>query len=57
MEVSGQIQAPLALPPGIERRYPLSRGTGGPKAGPDVLEERKLLPLPGFEPRIIRPVA
>jgi hypothetical protein len=32
MEVSGQLHAPAALPPGKEPRYPLDRRLGGPKS-------------------------
>jgi len=31
MEVSGQLFAPAALPPGKEPRYPLDRRLGGPQ--------------------------
>lgn len=34
--------------PGKELRYPLSRRLGGPRAVLSVLENRKVLPLPGF---------
>jgi hypothetical protein len=51
MEVSGQLHAPVALPPGKEA--PGTRCIGGwvgpPKAGLDVIDERTfLLPLPGI---------
>ena len=44
---------PARFTPGIEPRYPL-----GPRPGLDVFgEEENLLPLPGFEPRTVQPVA
>jgi hypothetical protein len=32
MEVSGQLHAPAALPPGKDTRYPLDRRLGGPQS-------------------------
>jgi hypothetical protein len=37
MEVSGQLQAPAAIP-----RYPLDETLGGPKAGLDTVEKRQI---------------
>jgi hypothetical protein len=58
MEVSGQLHAPAALPPGKDPpRYPLDRGLGGPqnRSGRDG-EEKNSQPLPGHEPPIVQPV-
>jgi hypothetical protein len=41
MEVSGQVHAPIALPPTREPRYPLDRRLGGPHSRSD--EEKDLL--------------
>jgi hypothetical protein len=53
MEVSGQLHAPAALPPGKETRYPPQgrSGHGG--------EEKNSQPPPGIDPRtpIVQPVA
>jgi hypothetical protein len=52
MEVSGQLHAPAALPPG--EGTPGTHWIGGwvdPKAGPDDVEKRKSLTLPGLELR------
>jgi hypothetical protein len=60
MEVSGQLHAPAALPPGKEPLvwYPLDRRLGGPqsRSGRDG-EEKNSQPLPGLEPPIIQPIA
>ena len=56
MEVSGQYDAPVALPP---ERAPGTHSTGGwvgVRAGLDDLES-SILPLPGIEPQIVQPVA
>jgi hypothetical protein len=57
MEVSGQLHAPAALPPGKSSCYPLDGRLVGPhsRSGHDG-EEKKCQPLPGFEPPIIQPV-
>jgi hypothetical protein len=58
MEVSGQLHAPAALPPGKEP--PGAHWIGGwvdLRAGLDDLEKRKFLALPGLELRPLgRPV-
>jgi len=48
MGVAGQRHAPAALPPG-KTRYPLCRRLGG--------QVRKISTPPGFDPRIVQPVA
>jgi hypothetical protein len=51
MEVSGQLHAPAALPPG--KGPPGTRWMGGwvgPRAGLDAVENRKILPLLGIKP-------
>jgi hypothetical protein len=60
MEVSGQFHAPAALPTG--ETAPGTHWLGGwvgPIADLDVMEKRKILPLPGIEPRLssLQPVA
>jgi truncated hemoglobin YjbI len=50
MEVSGQLPAPTALPPGKSPRYTL-HGWVCPRAGLDDMEKWKFLPLPGLELR------
>jgi len=54
MGVSGQLHSPAALPPG-KTRYPLYRRLGGPQGRSGRV--RKISPLPGFEARIVQPVA
>ena len=54
MEAGGQPHAPAALSSG-KTRYPLYRKLGGPQARPGQV--RKISPPPGFDPRIVRPVA
>jgi hypothetical protein len=52
MEVRGELQAPAALPPG--ERAPGIHWVGGwvaPRADLDPMENRKILPLLGIEPR------
>jgi hypothetical protein len=51
MEVSGQLHAPAALPPGKEPWYPLGRRLYGPQSrfGRGG-EEKNSQPLPGLEP-------
>jgi hypothetical protein len=51
MEVSGQLRAQAALPPGKE---PLDRRLGGPQGRSGHGDEKKnFQPLPGLEPPII----
>jgi hypothetical protein len=52
MEVSGQLHAPAALPPGKSPWYPLDRRLGGPqsRSGRGGLEKNTQLP-PGIEPQ------
>ena len=54
MGVGGQLYAPTALPP-RNTRYPLYRRLGGPQGW--SVRVRKILPPPGFGPRIVQPVA
>jgi len=50
--VSGERHAPAALPPGMDRRYPLDKRLGGPKSWSEHRGYRKNpLPLPGIESR------
>jgi hypothetical protein len=53
VEVSGQLHAPAALTPprGKSVRYPLDSRLGGPTAGLDDMEKKKILPPPGLELR------
>jgi hypothetical protein len=51
MEVSGQLYAPAALPPGKIPRYPLDRRLGGPQSGYGRGSEEKYSQSPpGIEP-------
>jgi hypothetical protein len=53
MEVSGQIHAPPALPPGKELSVPIGQGAiWAPGPGLDAVAKRKVLslPLPGMDP-------
>jgi hypothetical protein len=51
MEVSGQLHAPAALPPGKSPWYPLDRRLGGPQShSGSGGEEKNSLPSPGIEP-------
>ena len=54
MGVGGQHHAPTALHPG-KTRYPLYRRLGGPQGRSGRM--RKISPPPGFDPRIVQPVA
>ena len=54
MGVGGQHHALAALPPG-KTRYPLYRRLGGPQDRSGRV--RKISPPPGFDPRIVHPVA
>jgi hypothetical protein len=50
MEVSGQLHAPAALPPGKQPRYTLDRKLGGPQGrSGSGGEEKNSQPLPGLE--------
>jgi hypothetical protein len=51
LEVSGQLHAPAALPPGKKPQYPLDRWLGGPQSRSGNMEKWKFLPLPGPELR------
>jgi hypothetical protein len=58
MEMSGQLHAPVALPPGKSPLYPLDRRLGGPQSRLGRGGEGKNSePLPRLEPPIIQPVA
>jgi hypothetical protein len=58
MEVSGQLHALAALPPGKEPWYPLDRRLGGSQSRSGRGgEEKNSQPLPGIEPPIIQPLA
>ena len=52
--VGGQRHASAALPPG-KTGYLLYRRLGGPRSRSGQV--RKISPLPGFDPRAVRPVA
>ena len=54
MGVGGQHHAPTALPPG-KTRYTLYRRLGRPQGRSGLV--RKILPLPGFDPRTVQPLA
>jgi hypothetical protein len=58
MEVSGQLHASAALPPGKNLWYPLDRRLSGhqSRSGRGG-EEKNSQPLPGLEAPIIQPVA
>jgi hypothetical protein len=52
MEVSGQLHAPAALPPGKEPWYPLYRRLGGPQSRyGHGGEEKNYQTQPGFDSR------
>jgi hypothetical protein len=52
MEVSGQLEAPAAFPPGkSEHGTHWIEGWMGPRADLDLVVKRKIFPLPGLEPR------
>jgi hypothetical protein len=58
MEVSGQLHAPAALPPGKSPWYPLDRRLCGPQSRSGRGgEEKNFQSLPGVEHLIIQPVA
>jgi hypothetical protein len=53
MEVSGQLHAPVALPPRKSTLYPLNRRLGWPQSRSGRRgEEKSSQPLPGLEPLI-----
>jgi len=54
MRVGGQRHAPAVLSPG-KTRYPLYRRLGGTQGRSGRV--RKISPPPGFDPRIVQPVA
>jgi hypothetical protein len=49
MEVSGQLHAPTALPPGKEPPYPLDKRLGGPQSRSGRYGEERNL-TPAFQP-------
>jgi hypothetical protein len=54
--VRGQLHAPATLSPGKEPPRPgvcWIRGWVGPRPSLDAAEKRKILPLPGIEPRLL----
>jgi hypothetical protein len=58
--VSGQLDAPAALPPGKEPRYPLYRRLGGPQSQSGRCGEEKILHPTGTQTsnsRVIQPIA
>jgi hypothetical protein len=58
MEVSFQLHTPAALPPGKEPRGThCTGGRVGPRAGLDSVEQSKMLPLPEFALRAVKPTA
>jgi hypothetical protein len=58
MMVSGQLQAPAALLPGKELRYPLNRRPGGLKNQSGRCEgERNIFFLLGIEPKVVARLA
>jgi hypothetical protein len=58
MEVSGQLHAPAALPPGKEPWYPLHRKLGGSQSRSGRGgEEKDCQPLLRLEPSMFQPVA
>ena len=57
MEVSSQGHDPAALPPGKNPNTHWVAGWVGPRTYVDVLENKKVFPLLGFEPCTAQPVA
>jgi hypothetical protein len=58
MEVSAQLHALAALPPGNDPRYPLyplDRRLAGPQSRSGRYEEEKTVSLPGMEPQSSSP--
>jgi len=45
MEVSGQLHAPAALPPGMNRQYPLDRRLDGSQSRFECGSEEKINPF------------
>jgi hypothetical protein len=54
MEVSGQLHAPAALPPGKSPRYPLDRRLGGPQSRSGRFGEEKILDS-NSDPSVFQP--
>jgi hypothetical protein len=60
LEVSGQLHAPAALPPGNSPGTHFIGGRVDPRAGLDDMEKRKFFTLPGLEllpPLVVQPIA
>jgi hypothetical protein len=57
MEVSCQLQAPTALPPGKAPRCPLDRSLGEPVASLDTVEKEKSIVPAGKQTPAVEPVA
>jgi hypothetical protein len=60
LEVSGQLHAPAALPPGKRPRYPFYRRLGGPQSRSGRYGEVKIFYPTGLElplPLVVQPVA
>jgi hypothetical protein len=60
LEVSGQVDAPAALPPGKEPWYPLDRRLGGPQSRSGQRGEEQILDPTGTRiptPSVVQPVA
>jgi hypothetical protein len=59
LEVSGQLHAPAASPPGKSSRYPFYRRLGGPQSRSGRYGEVKIFTLPGLElpPPVVQSVA
>jgi len=56
--MSCQFYVPAALPPGNKPRYPMNMTLDGPRICPDRFSKREnLLPVMGFDPRTVQPVA
>ena len=55
MAICGQHHAPVVVPPGKKHRYPFNTRLGGPQSRSERFgEDKNLVSLPGFEPRIIQ---
>jgi hypothetical protein len=54
MAMGGHLHAPDALLPGKERRYPLTIRLCGPRGRSRRFGEKKIILLPGIEPRIVQ---
>jgi hypothetical protein len=60
LEVSGQLHATAALPPGKDPRYPLDRRLGGPQSRSGRFGAEKILDPTGtrvLSPSVVQPVA